>query len=109
MADQSSVQSDYEKAVYLEKKEKKDKKEKKEKDDQGPEQGEILHEEEGKEGKTRHDDKTLDLMKEFKGKLRFQVLKNRAPKKGDTGGFDADEEVVISHLQNPYLAIDYED
>lgn len=49
-------------------------------------------------------------MKEFKGKLKFQVLKQRAPRTDGTGGdYDGDSDVIISHLIKPKLHVEYKD
>ena len=79
----------------------------------GPEQGKFEEVKEGEEGKTRHDGKTdfkKDVnvqMKELRGTLKFKVLKQKAPKSGGTGAEDDDGEIIISHLINPKLAVDY--
>lgn len=83
----------------------------------GPEQGQF---EEVREGgkKSRHDDvyksnkEISEMMKELKGTLTFKVLKQRAPKVGDTAGgagFDNEDEKIISHLIHPTLDIKYKD
>lgn len=45
-------------------------------------------------------------MKNFRGTLTFKVLRQRAPKSGDTGG---DEDIIISHLIKPKMHIEYKE
>ena len=79
----------------------------------GPEQGKFEEIKEGEEGATRHDgmvDFTKDQsaqMKELQGTLKFKVLKQRAPKSGGTGAEEDYDEVIISHLINPKLSVDF--
>lgn len=85
----------------------------------GPEQGKFEEMKEGEENMTRHDaaaDFAKDQnaqMKELQGTLKFKILKQRAPKAagGGTGAaFEQDDDdVIISHLINPKLTVDYKD
>ena len=46
-------------------------------------------------------------MKELQGTLKFKVLKQRAPRCGGTGAEDDDDDIIISHLINPKLSVNY--
>ena len=46
-------------------------------------------------------------MKELHGQLKLKVLKQKAPNTGGTGADDEDDRIIISHLINPNLKVNY--